>query len=237
MAPQLQNITAPPIPSPFSAGDNVTGVSLAWKQWFQSLVTSIQAALANISSQAISPVTSTTLPTLNMSDAGFLVVVTDFNHVLQWTGTAWTWGPGDIGSGYIDAFLSAPTAAGWHLCDGSTVNRLNADGSVSTVTLPNYTTASYLKFGTTPAPGPNAASGQTASVSAGTPSGTNTSTTSASESADQTVQSGSGATVPAAPHTHTVPGQTFTGAAMNPHSHGPGTIDLQNTQLLAYFRQ
>jgi len=41
-------------------------------------------------------------------------------------------------------------------------------------------------------------------------------------------------------HTHDVAvdaNPTFSGAAMAGHSHGPGTLDLANTQLKAYYRQ
>jgi hypothetical protein len=195
--------------------------------------------------------TQATLPTdLGASDKGFLAHVTDYGHLLQWSGTAWGWAPGDAGSGLIHGFLSAPTGSGWHLCDGSTVKMLNADGTLSQVTLPNLANAAYLKLATATAVGPNAASGQTAAVSAGTPSGTNSAPaftgaadTTSTESADATVQSGSGATVAAAGHTHTVTpsgtvaAPTFTGDALAAHAHGPGTLDLNNTQLLAYFRQ
>ena len=46
----------------------------------------------------------------------------------------------------------------------SAVNRLNANGSLTNVTLPNYTTPAYPKFGITVAAGPNAASGNSQAV-------------------------------------------------------------------------
>lgn len=191
----------------------------------------------------IQAVLQKSIPTgLGANDAGLLVDVTDFGHILRWTGSAFNWGPGDPGSGMVLGFLSNP-GLGWHLCDGSTVSVLNSGGTTSKVALPNYATASYLKFGTAASAGPNAASGATTSVSAGTPSGSSTFTgasdTTGNESADTTVQSGVGATVAAQNHTHTVTptgSVTFTGSALPTHSHGPGTIDLQNTVLLAYFR-
>jgi hypothetical protein len=237
----LQNITAPPLTTQFPAasGLNQSQVTFPWQQWFQSLVTSIQAALANIASNAITPSTQAGLAglDLNSQDSGFLVEVTDYNHVLEWNGTGFEWGPGENGSGYISAFLSAPTSIGWHICDGSVVSQLNSDGSLKPVTLPNYTTASYLKLAVTVNAGPNLPNGQSQTLSAGTPSGTNAGNTSGVESADHDVQSGAGATVAASNHTHNVAGQVFTGISLPPHSHGPGTLDLQNTQLLAYFRQ
>lgn len=212
-------------------------VSKPWEDWFTGITNSNEAAIANIAAQAVDPVTLANLPVLTSEDSGFIVYVTDFNHTLQWDGTTWQWGPGDSGSGYFGFFLQAPTAGGWHLCDGSSVEMLNADGTTTLVALPNYSSNPYLKVGTSASAGPNAPSGESESVSAGTPAGTNAAKVSGTESADATVQSGSGASVAAAGHTHTVAGQTFTGSAMAVHQHGPGTIDLQNTVLMAFFRQ
>jgi hypothetical protein len=233
----LQEIPAPPVTTPLQ-GETASGFSFGWVQWFQQLTTSIQSALANIAAQAIVGVTQADLPvTLTEDDAGAIFFVTDFGHLLEWNGAEFVWGPGDTGSGYIAGFESAPTAAGWHLCDGSAVERLNQDGTVSSVVLPNYTTAAYLKLGNALSIGPNIPSGLTQAASAGTPAGTNAAATSGVESADRDVQSGAGATVAASNHTHNVPGQAFTGSPLGPHQHGPGTMDLENTVLLAYFRQ
>lgn len=195
--------------------------------------------------------TQASLPTdLGAADAGFLVNVADYGHLLQWTGSIWEWGPGELGSGFIQSFLSAPSGNGWRLCDGSMVHRLNSNGTLTAVMLPNVGTGTYLKLGTAAVPGPNAASGQTAAITAGTPAGTvsqptftGTPDVSGDESADQAVQSGAGANVAAQNHTHTltptgtVSQPTFTGTPLATHSHGPGTLDLNNTVLLAYYRQ
>lgn len=80
------------------------------------------------------------LPTdLGASDTGLLAYVTDFAHVLMWTGTGWVWGPGDPGSDMVLAFVTGPDPiTGWQACDGSAnVSRLNFDGSVDFVNVPN----------------------------------------------------------------------------------------------------
>ena len=42
----------------------------------------------------------------------------------------------------------APTANGWHVCDGSFVNYLKSDGTLGGATLPNTAgSSSYMKFG------------------------------------------------------------------------------------------
>lgn len=86
------------------------------------------------------------LPTdLGANDLNLLVEVTDYAHLLQWTGTGWVWGPAELGSDFILLFLTGPTpATGWQVCDGSTnVPRLNSDGSLSFVTVPTTASTFY----------------------------------------------------------------------------------------------
>lgn len=74
---------------------------------------------------------------LGTPDIGFLVNVTDYNHLLVWTAAGFNFAPSDSGSGYTVPFTGVPTnPVGWHVADGSTVNQLNGDGSVSSVTIP-----------------------------------------------------------------------------------------------------
>ena len=74
---------------------------------------------------------------------GTLVEVTDYAHILRWTGAAYQWGPGEAGSGMMVAVAVAPTGAGWHSCDGTNVAYLKGDGTTGTVTLP--TNANYFR--------------------------------------------------------------------------------------------
>jgi hypothetical protein len=76
---------------------------------------------------------------LGTADTGFLFFAIDFAHQLQWTGTNWQWGPNEVGSGSIRAFVNPPNPpTGWQACDGSAnVQQLNPDSSISLVTVPN----------------------------------------------------------------------------------------------------
>jgi len=81
---------------------------------------------------------------LGTADAHLEVFVTDYLHRLRWTGSAWTWAPGEAGSGYSVPFVNAP-GAGWHVCDGSQQLVLNADGSIAYQALPNVA-GSYFRI-------------------------------------------------------------------------------------------
>lgn len=93
-------------------------------------------------------VTQANLPNdLGVNDAGFIAIVTDYMHRLRWSGSAWGWAPGESGSGMLEMFAVAP-GAGWHACDGSTVNYLKSDGTLGAITLPNTAaSAAYAKLG------------------------------------------------------------------------------------------
>ena len=145
---------------------------------------------------------------LGTNDAGFLNFITDYSHTLRWDGSAWTWAPGDDGSGYYRLCESAPAgfgASAWQTCDGSTVARLNADGTTTNVTVPDVTTAAYLKGGLA------AAAIAAASGASGAPSATTTVDNNLDIS---TVNVGS-----------------------DTHTHGAGTLELRNKQVGLYFRR
>lgn len=90
--------------------------------------------------------------TLGTDDAGLQIDVTDYAHVLRWSGVALAWDNPDDYSGYIAGFLVDPLLVGWQLCDGTAaVPYLKMDGTIGTVNLPDLTSsgaaAAYLKFG------------------------------------------------------------------------------------------
>ena len=233
--PLREPFIAPPQQKSSQGAGGASGISRSWFIWLQTIFNQINSQIAQITALTIAEATQSELAALSSTlPKNALVDVTDYNHILRWNGTSYEWGPGENGSGFIQAFLSAPGSGGWKLCDGSTVNRLNGDGTITAVTIPNYTTPSYVRLATAAAAGPSAPGGTVTSISAGTPGGT---IANGNESADTTFNAaavGTPTTVAAAPHTHV---GTFTGAPLAVHTHSPGSIELQRTTLLAYYRQ
>jgi hypothetical protein len=222
--------------------DQNTGMSQPWVRWILNIFTTLSQQVSSINGSTVIDSSQANLgalaSTLGPANSGQQVYVTDYNHVLRWDGTGFGWGPGENGSGYISAFLNDPSpTTGWQLCDGSGTTKLNSDGTVSAITTPNYATASYLKLGTAVVAGPTAASGVTGATSAGTPTGTNSNPATGNNSANVVVAAGVGTTVAADPHTHTTTAPVFTGNALGTHTHSPGSIELQRTQLKGWYRR
>lgn len=112
----------------------------------------VQALPYSSAANVIQSVSS--LPTgLGQAGAGGLYFLTGPAHLYQWTGSGWSWGPGELGSQYCVIFPAiTPSASEWHLCDGSAgVTYYKSDGTTGTVTLPNYAGAT---MGSTPVSAP-----------------------------------------------------------------------------------
>jgi len=89
--------------------------------------------------------TQATFPALTAQNAG-VIYISDYLHESYWNGISANFTGGD-NPGRIEGFLVNP-GLGWHVCDGSVVNYLNPDGTLTAITLPDLTgQASYLKFG------------------------------------------------------------------------------------------
>jgi hypothetical protein len=182
-------------------------------------------------------------------------------HIWQWSGSGWTFGPGDRHSGEFAQFDADP-GTGWHLCDGA-VNQTKyaADGTrVTTFTVPDqrgfYLQASgaYTGAGVVAvAPGLTGltASGAAVITPLNTASGVANITTSnvpVDSGAGQVVQSGVGVTVAAHTHFHAAPTVTDLGHVHSVapidggHTHGVGTLAVDGTAtpptfaVLPYYR-
>lgn len=77
---------------------------------------------------------------------GVQVFVPVYNHMMRFTGSGWSFAPGDIGSDFVVTFLSPPTADGWQVCDGTVgVTYLLSDGTIGTRTVPNTATLYFRR--------------------------------------------------------------------------------------------
>lgn len=246
----IQPLNPPPmrdkfIGDPKYGTDINTGISRAWYLWLKQTFDTILALITSVSGSTIINATQAELSglaaILTLQDSGQLVYVTDYNHMLRWDGTGFQWGPGENGSGYISAFLNDPSpTTGWQVCDGSGTTKLNSDGTITAVTVPNYGTASYLKLGSAaPVAGPTASSGVTGATSGGTPSGTNSNpdTGNDTDAGFLAAADAGGTLVALNPHVHTTVAPVFTGNALATHTHAPGTVELQRTQLKGWYRR
>ena len=168
--------------------------------------------------------TQSSLPSdLGANDRYFMADVSDYGHILLWGSASgsysagWAFAPGDNGSDWFAFYRSSPGAAGWHICDGSTVNYLKSDGTLGSAVLPNVTgTGVYVKAETSYSPTVTAAVTPTLSGNTGV------------DSASATVQSGSGATVAAHTHTHPLSSGTVSIAGGDP---------VANLGAILYYRQ
>lgn len=195
----------------------------AW-QW-QYLTGTFSVLQANLSTFASS---------LGTADTGTLVYVSDYGHILQWTGSAWQRGPGDNEhSDSFHFFASAPTDPGWHICDGSTQNYLQYTGTLGSRTLPSA--GAYPKAGNSYAPTPVTPTVPTISGV----TGNSTIGITIQNDSDGGVAAGTGSSLAALnPHTHpyTDPGHHHTLTAANSPIALPGD-PIANFQLILYYRQ
>jgi len=88
--------------------------------------------------------TQAMFPSSATLQANSFVYVTDYYHLLFWDGATFNF-CGDPSNIYIVADVSPGN--GWHACDGSIVNYLNANGTLTAKTLPNITTEVFLAVG------------------------------------------------------------------------------------------
>jgi hypothetical protein len=97
---------------------------------------------------------------LGTTDVGFLFESTDFYHLYKWTGSVWTWGPGDgCNGGQKCDFAKAPTpASAWKKLNGlgddntnpvgagNPIKYAKEDGTIGSITrLDDMTAGTYSK--------------------------------------------------------------------------------------------
>lgn len=76
---------------------------------------------------------------------GYLFFHETYRHTLRWTGTSWEFAPWDSGSGFF-AMSAIDLGAGWAECLGGSVSYLKSDGSVGSLTLPDYSVLGFMPY-------------------------------------------------------------------------------------------
>lgn len=193
--------------------------------------------------------TAINVPTgLGVADIGTVFYVTDYGHIVIWTGMAWEFAPGDVGNGFFRDYAIAPQEVGWYLCNGGTTTYLVVGTTLSTMsfTTPNLTgSPAYRKAAAAYTGTINAGSGSTGAGSmtgtGTTGTGTTGTGTSGSESADITsvTLTGGGTNTITPPHTHSIPGLSIPGLsipALSIPSLNLTSVDVTNLGVLPYFR-
>lgn len=130
---------------------------------------------------------------------------TDFGHVHEWTGSAWQFAMGEVNNYMVESSSAsapggAPTTAtsttnGWYPCDGGTYSVVNGDGSTTSVTTEDRNSSATVAAIMT--------GGFNASLNPATvPTYELTEATTTELQSAVVVQSGTGASVAGASHTH-----------------------------------
>lgn len=119
--PTLRRFNMPPTPLADKDGTLT-------KAWFQVLARVMAAT--GVVEQLTEPLPVGGFDTpLTQGDAGALFAVSDYNHVVRWTGSIFEFAAGDPGNGFYAAFAFAPVlTGGWQLCDGSATTYLVVGG-------------------------------------------------------------------------------------------------------------
>lgn len=198
-------------------------------------INELPSTAVNISNVNITYCTLAAIPTTwTVRDTNRLVCITDYAHLLRWTGTAWTWGPGEEGIHPIVMFPVDPNpTTGWQLCDGTTVAYLKSDGTTANFVTPDLTSAgnkaAYAKLGTPV--GVNAAVAPTITNALVTGSGA--ANLGNANAAVNVVQTGATFVAANATHTHFDSGHTHTIAATTSAADG----EPRNYILRPWFRR
>lgn len=83
--------------------------------------------------------TQSSFPDLTTIPDNSFIYVSDFSHLIYFDGSVPTFADG--GSNYYALGSASPGSVGWHAVDGSTVNYLNADGTLTAKTLVDTVTS------------------------------------------------------------------------------------------------
>lgn len=241
----------------------VTPSQSRWLLGLAGQIGAIQAVVNGVIGTNFLPLASQ--PALAPADAGYVMYVTDYAHLVYWDGTAWQWMDGDRPARFDD--FAADPGVGWALCDGAATDVLVVGGgtlTTSAFTTPDLAgTAAYRKSagsysGTIHAKTGSTGTGSTGTGTTGTgTSGDESSHTHASGSLTATVTPDGvstaeyvttggigtqqfhvetgGTTAAGSAHNHSVPGLSV--PALSIPALGVGSIEMANLGCLPYVRR
>jgi hypothetical protein len=129
-------------------------ITRPWLDWSNGVTGAIISLQTELSQQpgTLSGTVAQQPTGLGPSNAGLLYMLTDYGHMMRWTGTVWTFAPGDIENQFFAYRVAPPGVAGWwQECDGTITDYVVAGAATITVagfTTPNLKTlGTYLKSG------------------------------------------------------------------------------------------
>lgn len=226
-----------PTNSAINSGGPVVPV---WLQYFLdelAQLTSLTTTVASV--PGVNNFTVATQPALGPADAGYLLWLTDYKHLLRWMGATWEFFAGDDNAYFIERPV-VPQTGLWQLCDGTATKYLTLGATLTetSFTTPNLTaTPAYLKAAAAYTGVINAASGVTGTGTTGTGTtgtdvtgtgttgtgttgtgttgtGTTGTGTTGTESADSNIMTVGISSAVALLHTHPIPGLSIPGLSV-----------------------
>lgn len=181
-------------------------LTLAWLEFIRRLNTDLEAVeLVQIRRWALADQV-----TLAAADAGYIAFVTDYGHLVRWSGTVWEFAPGDVGNKFRRDFMGAPQEVGWQLMNGDATTYLTVGAATLTATA--FTTPNLTA---TPAFHKSIAAYTGAITAAGGASATEAGHTHAAGAV-------SGSTASESSHTHAAGAVSGSTASEASHVHGSG---------------
>lgn len=240
--------------------DQAGNVREEWRQFFQLATTQLLSNAITLNGiPGVNVKTLATQPALGAGDAGYLMWLTDYKHLLRWTGATWEFF-GEEGNAFIKDCVVAPQTGLWQLCDGTATKYLTLGatltetnftvpdligtpayrksaaaytGAIAAKVAPSVTGAGSTGTGTTSDDG-----GHTPHIAAGTLVGSiiqagalTPPITVGANTAWEVLAPAGGVDLDAVPaHHHTVP-------VLNVPALSIGTIEMANLGCLPYFRR
>lgn len=139
--------TAPFFDPNWALVDGQTQQATEWfRKWLEQITSAQTAIIAALNAViGVNVFTLAGQPALGAGDAGYIGYVTDYAHLVKWSGSAWEFLGG--GNKYFALFEAAPSGNGWQLCNGTVSDFLTLGATLTTTpfTVPNVPAGTFLK--------------------------------------------------------------------------------------------